>query len=60
MSYRFTPPEARDSQTLPQVLARRVASRGDAPWIAGEERSWTYRDIDSMSNCIANGLAAPG
>ena len=26
MSYRFTPPEGRDSQTLPQVLARRVES----------------------------------
>ena len=60
MSYRFTPPEGRDSQTLHQVLARRVEQRGDAPWIAGEERSWTYRDIDSMSSRIANGLAAHG
>lgn len=60
MSYRFIPPEERDSQTLRQVLARRAGSRGDAPWIAGEERSWTYRDLDRMSNRIANGLAARG
>ena len=60
MSYRFVPPEGRDSQTLRQVLARRVASRGEAPWIVGEERSWTYRDIDSMSDRVANGLAALG
>ena len=60
MSDRFTPPEGRDAQTLHQVLARRAASRGDAPWIAGEERSWTYRDVDSMSNRIANGLGALG
>ena len=60
MSYRFIPPEGRDSQTLRQVLARRAGSRGDAPWIAGEERSWTYRDLDRMSNRIANGLATRG
>ena len=60
MSYRFIPPEGRESQTLHQVLARRAGSRGDAPWIAGEERSWTYRDLDRMSNRIANGLAAHG
>ena len=60
MSYRFIPPEGRDSQTLHQVLARRAASRGEAPWIVGEERSWTYRDIDSMSDCVANGFAALG
>ena len=60
MSYRFTPPEGRDSQTLHQVLARRVATRGEAAWIVGEERSWTYRDLDSMSNRIANGLASHG
>ena len=60
MSDRFTPPEGRDAQTLHQVLARRAASRGDAPWITGEERSWTYRDVDSMSNRVANGLAALG
>ena len=60
MSYRFTPPEGRSSQTLPEVLARRIAHRGDAPWIVGEERSWTYRDIGSMSDRIANGLAARG
>ena len=60
MSYRFTPPEGRDSQTLPQVLARRAASHGDAPWIIGEGRSWTYRDLDAMSDRIANDLAALG
>ena len=38
MSYRFTPPEARHSRTLHQVLARRVAGRGEAPWIVGETR----------------------
>ena len=60
MSDWFTPPEGRDAQTLHQVLARRAASRGDAPWIAGEERSWTYRDVDSMSNRVANSLAVLG
>ena len=60
MSYRFTPPEGRDSRTLHQVLARRVACHGQAPWIAGEARSWTYRDINAMSDRIANGLAARG
>ena len=60
MSDRFTPPEGRDAQTLHQVLARRAASRGDAPWITGEARSWTYRDVDSMSNRVANGLGALG
>ena len=60
MSYRFIPPEGRDSQTLHQVLAHRAASRGETPWIVGEERSWTYRDIDSMSDRVANGFAALG
>lgn len=60
MSYRFVPPEGRDSQMLHQVLARRVANRGEAPWIVGAERSWTYCDIDAMSNRVANGLAALG
>lgn len=60
MSYRFVPPEGRDSQTLHQVLARRVAGDGEAPWIVGAQRSWTYRDVDSMSNRVANGLAALG
>ena len=60
MTYRFTPPEKRDSQTLHQVLARRVERHPHAPWIVGEKRSWTYRDIDAMSGRIANGLAAHG
>ena len=60
MSYRFTPPEGRDSQTLHQVLARRVERRGRAPWMIGEGRSWSYRDIDSMSSRVANGLAKLG
>ena len=60
MTYRFTPPDGRDSQTLHQVLARRVERHADAPWIAGEGRSWTYRDIDAMSGRIANGLAVRG
>ena len=60
MSYRFVPPEGRDSQTLSKVLSSRAASLGDAPWIVGDERSWSYRDIDSMSNRIANGLATHG
>ena len=60
MRYRFIPPGGRHSQTSHQVLVRCAASRGDAPWIVGETRSWTYRDIDSMSHRIATGLAAHG
>ena len=60
MSYRFTPPEGRDSQTLHQVLSRRVERHGNARWIVGEERSWSYRDIDALSARIANGLASHG
>ena len=60
MSYRFTPPEGRDSQTLHQVLARRGERHPDAPWLVGEHRSWTYRDLDAMSNRVANGLAPHG
>ena len=60
MGYRFTPPEGRDAQTLHQVLARRAEDRAQAPWIVGEERSWSYRAVDAMSGRIAHGLAGHG
>ena len=60
MTWTFTPPEPRAAQSLPDVLARRVERHGDGPWIVGDERVWTYRDVDRLSNGLARGLAERG
>ena len=54
--YVFDPPEPRADQTLPKVLARRVARCGDRPWIVHAGGSVSYREMDSLSNRFANGL----
>jgi crotonobetaine/carnitine-CoA ligase len=46
--------------TLNHVLARRLADSADKPWILGEEKAFTYRDIDRIANRLANGLVRLG
>ena len=46
--------------TLAHVLARRLADSADKPWVADEDRAFTYREIDRLSNRLANGLARLG
>jgi carnitine-CoA ligase len=46
--------------TLYHVLARRLADSGDKPWVVGEERAFTYREVDRLANRLATGLARLG
>ena len=46
--------------TLYHVLARRLIDSADKPWVVGEDRAFTYREIDRLSNRLANGLARLG
>jgi carnitine-CoA ligase len=43
-----------------QVVAEKAALNGDRTFIQFEDRRYTYRDMDRLSNRIANGLAALG
>jgi carnitine-CoA ligase len=52
--------DPRIEQTLPQVLARRVAQFGDKPWIICGEESYSFRSIDEGSGRLAAGLARRG
>lgn len=53
-------PDPRPEQTLPQVLRRRVEHYGDEPWILAPQGSFTYRQIDELSDRLAAGLAGIG
>ncbi|MDZ7839711.1 MAG: AMP-binding protein [Gammaproteobacteria bacterium] len=53
-------PDPRIEQTLPQVLAKRVAELGDKPWIVCGDKSYSYRAVDDQSGRLATGLAGRG
>ncbi|HEY6335900.1 MAG TPA: AMP-binding protein [Alphaproteobacteria bacterium] len=46
--------------TLFHVLARRSSDSANRPWVIGEERAFTYREIDRLANRLANGLVRLG
>ncbi|HYB08154.1 MAG TPA: AMP-binding protein [Alphaproteobacteria bacterium] len=46
--------------TLYHVLARRLSDSADKPWVVGEERAFSYREVDRLANRLANGLARLG
>jgi carnitine-CoA ligase len=58
MPQRPTTPRSR--QTVANVLADRVADRGDHPWLIEGERRVSYREMDVLSNRLANGLSDAG
>ncbi|HXP74479.1 MAG TPA: AMP-binding protein, partial [Stellaceae bacterium] len=55
-----TPAIGTAETTLYHVFARRLADSADKPWVASEDRAFTYREIDRLSNRLANGLARLG
>ena len=47
--------------TLRHVLALRLADSADRPWIlVGDDRAFSYRDVDRHASRLANGLAGIG
>ncbi|MDH3688173.1 MAG: AMP-binding protein [Gammaproteobacteria bacterium] len=52
--------EPRGEQTLAQVLHKRVQRCGDKAWLVSGENSYTYREIDALSNRLARGITAAG
>ena len=43
-----------------RVVAEKAALHGDRPFVHFEDRRYSYRDVDLLSNRIANGLARMG
>ncbi|RUP02835.1 MAG: amino acid adenylation domain-containing protein, partial [Mycobacterium sp.] len=59
-----TPPPA-PPVSIPQVFAHQVAAHPDAPALTFDDRTWTYRELDTASTQLAQHLhttygAAPG
>ena len=52
--------DPRQDQTVGRVLAKRLATRGDAPLLIGDGGTMTYRQVDLASNRLANGVEALG
>jgi len=52
--------DPRDDQSVGRILAKRLASLGDAPLIVGDGGTLTYREVDRGSNRLANGIEALG
>lgn len=46
----------RSDLTFAKVLARQAARNGDKPYLLFEDRSWSYRELDLLTNRLANGL----
>ena len=46
--------------TLAQSLDDATARFADRPFVITDEKTWTYRDIQTESNAIAAGLQAAG
>jgi crotonobetaine/carnitine-CoA ligase len=47
-------------RVLGGIVAEKAREHGDRPFLRFEGRTLTYRDLDVMSNKLANGLAARG
>ena len=47
-------------RVLGQVVAEKAALHGDRTFVQFEDRRYSYRDVDVLSNRIANGLATMG
>ncbi|MEJ6022684.1 ATP-dependent acyl-CoA ligase [Ramlibacter sp. PS4R-6] len=47
-------------RVLGRIVADKAREHGDRPFIRFEDRTITYRDLDVLSNKLANGLAARG
>ncbi|AFM18252.1 non-ribosomal peptide synthase/amino acid adenylation enzyme [Mycolicibacterium chubuense NBB4] len=48
------------SASLPQLFARQVTSRPDAPALTCDGQTWTYRELDDESNQLAHMVARLG
>ncbi|HEX2891477.1 AMP-binding protein [Vineibacter terrae] len=51
---------AAEDLTFGRILARAAARNGDKPYLLFEDRSYSYADLDSRTNRIANALLAFG
>src|SRR5215470_17036360 len=47
-------------RTIVHVLQQAVAQIPDKPWLRGDFGTFSYADIDMLSNRLANGLLAAG
>jgi carnitine-CoA ligase len=47
-------------RTIGHIVADKAATNGDKPYIFFENRTYTYREVEDISNRIANGLLANG
>jgi crotonobetaine/carnitine-CoA ligase len=58
----FEPHFPREQWTLPAVLAHQVRERGDKPYLSWghEGPTWTFAEVDTITNRVANGLADLG
>ena len=52
--------DPRHDQSVGRILAKRLASLGDAPLIVADGGTLTYREVDRASNRLANGIEALG
>ncbi|MFP6817422.1 MAG: AMP-binding protein [Pseudomonadales bacterium] len=58
----FEPHFPREQWTLPAVLAHQVRERGDKPYLSWghDGPTWTFAEVDTVTNRVANGLADLG
>ena len=58
----FEPHFPREQWTLPAVLAHQVRERGDKTFLSWghDGPSWTFAEVDALTNRVANGLADLG
>src|SRR4029077_13122689 len=54
------PEEGSMVTTLAEILPHAAECHGDGIALIVEDREFSFRDLDSMSNQVANGLAASG
>jgi crotonobetaine/carnitine-CoA ligase len=51
---------ASDERTVVHVLRRAVVEHPGRPWIVNDDASFTYAEMDQLSNRVANGMTANG
>ena len=52
--------DPRHDQSVGRILAKRLATLGDAPLIVADGGILTYGEVDRASNRLANGIEALG
>ena len=52
--------DPRHDQSVGRILAKRLATLGDAPLIVADGGNLTYGEVDRASNRLANGIEALG